>query len=405
MATKAVNPAPAGTTTGNINTLNFNQSAAILNEIKAQATGIKGPAPINTAEFVTVGQTALQCGYDPLLNAISQVLGRTIFAIRPYNAKFTGIEMSETQFGNWTRKMNISDTDVEDEIGVELTDGQSVDQYKVKKPIITEVGFYGQNAVMYQAPTIFKDQLNVAFSGPEQFAEFLQMIVTNDNNMIQQKRENSLRATVTNLVGGTIAAAGMNVIHLLTEYNAATGQNLTGTSVMAPDNYPAFMRWVTGRIETLQDQLEERSTLFHKSITGKPLMRFTPRRDQRVYLLAKYVNDAFANAMSVTFHDNLTRFPGTFEKVGFWQSLEQPDAIDVTASYMNDAGVIVTGAVNVNNVFGVIFDRDAAGWNAYGEWNAFTPFNARGGYTNQFYHWKDRYYNDFTENVVVLQLD
>ena len=33
------------------------------------------------------------------------------------------------------------------------------------------------------------------------------------------------------------------------------------------------------------------------------------------------------------------------------------------------------------------------------------PFNARGGYTNFFWHFTDRYNLDLTENAVVLVLD
>jgi hypothetical protein len=61
-------------------------------------------------------------------------------------------------------------------------------------------------------------------------------------------------------------------------------------------------------------------------------------------------------------------------------------------------------AVNNKNVFGVIFDEEAAGFTQVNEWSASTPFNARGGYSNIFWHFTHRYWNDFTENHVVLLL-
>ena len=39
------------------------------------------------------------------------------------------------------------------------------------------------------------------------------------------------------------------------------------------------------------------------------------------------------------------------------------------------------------------------------QWNAPTPFNVAGGYTNFYFHKSDRYLNDFTEKGVVLLLD
>ena len=61
-------------------------------------------------------------------------------------------------------------------------------------------------------------------------------------------------------------------------------------------------------------------------------------------------------------------------------------------------------AVTNDHVFGVIFDEEAAGFTEVNEWSASTPFNARGGYSNIFYHFTHRYWNDFTENHIVLLL-
>ena len=58
-----------------------------------------------------------------------------------------------------------------------------------------------------------------------------------------------------------------------------------------------------------------------------------------------------------------------------------------------------------SNIFGVIFDEEALGYTVVNEWSQPTPFNARGGYTNIFWHWTERYWNDFTENGIVLLLD
>ena len=64
-----------------VNVLNFNQVSTLLAEIVGQATGSRVMAPIDTNEFVTVGQTALLAGTDNIINAISQVLSRTIFSV------------------------------------------------------------------------------------------------------------------------------------------------------------------------------------------------------------------------------------------------------------------------------------------------------------------------------------
>ena len=50
-------------------------------------------------------------------------------------------------------------------------------------------------------------------------------------------------------------------------------------------------------------------------------------------------------------------------------------------------------------------DDEAAMTCPVNEWSANSPFNARGGYTNMFWHMTYRYLNDFTENCIVLLLD
>ena len=73
-----------------VNDMTFEQAATVLDSIYKQASGQSVIGGINTGNFTSVAQLALKTGYDPLSTAISQVLSRTIFSIRPYNAKLKG---------------------------------------------------------------------------------------------------------------------------------------------------------------------------------------------------------------------------------------------------------------------------------------------------------------------------
>ena len=95
-----------------VNDLSFNQVSAFLNAVQHQVTGVSNPAPADTKDFVAVATTLLKQGYDPILNAVNQVLARTIFSIRPYSAKFRLAEIPETAYGNHTRKLSIADKDI-----------------------------------------------------------------------------------------------------------------------------------------------------------------------------------------------------------------------------------------------------------------------------------------------------
>lgn len=387
------------------NDLSFNQLSTVLNSIVAQATGKNPLAITNTSEFISVAQTALKTGYDPLLQSISQVLSRTIFSTRPYYRKFGGIQVDNQKWGNITRKLNISDKDWENDVRFELVDGESVDMYKVNKPNILQTNFYGAN-VYERSYTIFKDQLDCAFSGPDEFARFLSMVTGNCTDMIEQAHENLARATVANYIGGKVKGDADSCIHLLTEYNALTGLALTKENVYQPANYKPFIDWVYSRIATLTELMTERSQLFHTNITGKTTNRHTPLQRQRVYLYAPARFNIESMSLANTYNYNFLKMAYN-ETVNYWQSIQSPSKINVKPSYLKADGTITTpeAALEQDDIFGVIFDEEALGYTVMNQWSATTPFNAKGGYSNVFFHFTDRFWNDFTENGLVLLLD
>ena len=91
------------------NTLSFDQISTVLNAIVKQATGVETMKATDTSSFVAQAQTALLVGNDSIMNSISQVLDRTIFSVRPYNAKFKGLRRTTQQWGNHVRKLGMLD--------------------------------------------------------------------------------------------------------------------------------------------------------------------------------------------------------------------------------------------------------------------------------------------------------
>lgn len=390
-----------------VNDLTFNQLSMVLNSIVQQATGQQAQQATNTAEFVSVAQTALKTGYDPVLQAISQVLSRTIFSIRPYTRKFGGLMVSNQQFGNIVRKLNIADKDWEEDSRFELTDQNSVDMYKVNKPSILQTNFYGAN-VFEKSLTIFKDQLDCAFSNPDEFGRFVSMTMTNASDMIEQAHENLARATLANFIGGKISGDTASVIHLLTEYNTITGLKppLTAETVYQPANFKPFMQWVYSRVASLSSLMTERTQKFHINVTGKEISRHSPVNKQKVYLYAPARYQTETMVLADVYHDNFLRMADN-ETVNFWQSIDKPDEINVQPVYLQADGTLKSDDLPLNQkgIFGVMFDEEAAGYTVVNQWSAPTPFNSKGGYSNIFWHFTDRYWNDFTENGIVLLLD
>lgn len=382
---------------------NFN-SVTILNEIVAQATGKNPITAIETASFVSVANTANGIATDALLGAITQVLSRPIFSIRPYSRKFKGLYMDSQRFGNHTRKLNIADSDWNKDLRYDLVDGQAIDDQIVKKPNVLQTNFYGQNIFERQV-TIFKDQLNIALSSEEEFQRFITMVMTNASDQIEQAHESTARMTLANFIGGKVKGDTANVFKLVTLYNDVAGTSLTTDTVRQPTNFVPFMKWAVGFIKTISDRMTERSQKFHINVTGKEISRHTPYSKQKLYLYSELLNDIDASVMTSIFNDEYLKF-ADHERVSYWQSIDSPDGINVKPAYLQPGGTVKVESEELAqaDIFGVLFDEEAVGITTYGEWSAPSPFNARGGYSNIFWHFNDRYFNDFTENGVVFLL-
>lgn len=388
-----------------VNALTFNQCATLLNAINRQATGQNNITPTNTAEFVTLATTTLATGYDPVINAISQVLSKTVFSVRPYSRKFSGLFMDATRWGNHVRKLQIIDKEAAEDDRIELIDGESIDQQAVNKPAVLQTNFYGAN-VYQRSVTIFKDQLDCAFSSPEEFGRFIVMVLQNVSDLIEKDHENMARMALANFIGAKVNSDNGNVIKLVSKYNDVTGLDLTAETVRQPANFVPFMKWAYAYIKTISDLMTERSTKFHINIEDKAISRHTPKDRQKLYMYAADVNNIEASVLSSVFHDGYLK-EMDYETVNYWQSIETPMGIQAKVGYIDENGVAQTSAENVtvSNILGVLFDEEAVGVTTVNSWSASAPFNARGGYTNTFWHFTDRYYNDLTENGVVFLLE
>lgn len=392
----------------NVNTaIGFKQAATLLNSIVSQATGKAQLTPTNTAAFVSLAQTGLLTGTDPLMNAISTVLSKTIFSVRPYNARFRGLQRDAIQWGNHVRKINFGSKPVEDESRYDLTDGSSVDQQVVRKPDILQTNFYSFDS--YQnSYTIFKDQLDMAFRTPDEFSRFVSGIVTEVSNKLEQYRENFSRMVMCNLIGSTCNSG--RVRHLLTEYATEFGIYQEGTTTpdptaVLPEHMDSFTKWLFAELRVLSDRFEERSLLYQTNVAGHDIYRHTPKAMQRLYIYSPFLAQVDARVLSAVFNPSYLNI-GEKEDVSFWQSIETPDTINITPNQMNPAtGAYALGEEVNAKVLAVMMDYEAAGITQVHEWSAPAPFNARGGYTTTWYHMDMRGWIDNTEKCVVLCLD
>ena len=271
-----------------VNNMTKEQAYTLIAAIHNQATGNTSIAPTSTADFISVAQSTLQAGYEQTLNAITQVIPRTIIAVRPYDAKFTGLEMTADQWGGIIRKLNYADRGPQADDVHYTVDGVAVDQFVVRKPVVLETRYVGSD--VYQGSyTIYREQLKTAFDNEGNFGSFMTGLMTHFLNERTAWLEDMKRSLLMNAIGSVYEIGNTeSVVHLLTEYNTVTGASpaFTAQTIMQPANFKPFMEWCYSRVSEVSRLFTERSELFQQRITGVPIYRHTPYADQRVYMNA-----------------------------------------------------------------------------------------------------------------------
>lgn len=405
------------------NPTTFQQASTVLNSIYHQATG-KTALTTTEADFISVATTALSINKDKVYNALIEVIGQTIFSIRRTNPVMRGLEKDLSAWGAFMRKIGIVDSDMDnnnayaypnlyDATGHPANptgDGLSLDPWVIKKRDFLETYFTGQS-VFSDHYTLYDEQLETAFQGPEQLVSFIALHSQDEKNKIERYKNNISRTLSANLVASLVAENNPSrVVKLVTLYNTELG--LTGTdaldsqSVLLPENFKPFEQWAYSKIAYIASMMREDSLKYQTVITGKPVIRNTPYNKQHFYMLAsdRYALDS--RVLADAFHDNYLKYADV-ETVNFWQSIDTPAAINMKPTYTNTSGAIVvpTNAVSVDHVFALLFDDDTMGWRMVHHNSHLTPMNPNGEYRNVWHNMRIRTVSDNTEKAVVFLLE
>lgn len=383
----------------------------LMNEIVSQATGRTDLAVVDTTSFVSVGETILRTGTENTLNAISTVIARTIFSVRPYKGKLDSLRVSQERWGGQVRKIiNLYDEAEKSDDWNTLTnpnalaDGNSVDMYKIRKPKAIQLNFYGTK-ILQKHITRFRDQLSLAFHNESEFIQFINSVMIEFANEIELLNEAESRATLLNFIAG-ISSMGLTEVDLIAEYNNEFGTTYTRAELLST-NIDSFMKFLASEVKIHSNRLTDMSSLYHANITGyEKINRHTPKERQKMIMYEPIFIRTQAEVYSGLFNPEYLDI-GTFEGVNYWQSQSTPTAISVKPTILD----VATGQskdaeteVNIDYVLGILFDEEACGIMPQFDYSSTTPFNSAGGYYNMFVHWRFNAYCDYTENAVLFVL-
>lgn len=396
-----------------VNNMTKEQAYQLIALLHQQATGENTIQPTDLSSFISVAQATLAVGTEQTLNAISQVIGRTLIAVRAYDEKFKGLEFNEDTWGGIIRKINYVDTPAEADPTHATADGYSIDQYVVRKPKVLETRYVGSDVWM-GAYTIYRVQLETAFQNEASFGSFMTGLMTHFLNERTQWFENLKRSILANAIASVkLMNNSDQIVHLLSEYNTITGASpaFTAQTIMQPANFKPFMQWAYSRVAEVSELMTERSGMFQQPMVDGsnnliPINRHTPYEMQRAYFTAQFLNAMDAQVLADTYHPNFLTYSDV-EPVAFWQSIKTPMSISAKPVYVDTDGTVKVGASNqvVSAIVGLLFDRDCMGYNIFRESLEASPYNAEGQYYNLFAHADVQLQYDPTEKCVLFLLD
>lgn len=379
----------------------------LINAVAKQATGRENLTATDTSSFVSVGETLLRTGVENTLKALSTVFAYTYFSNEKYTGKLAAVEQTSGQWGAITREITALTQDAEasqdwntDVNPNQLNDGNSVDMYKINKPKVLELKFYGTK-VLQRHITRFRDQIAQAFTSEAEFMRFYESVMIEFRNDIETDRESGRRATMLNYMAG-LSSMGEEV-DLTAEFNTKNGTKYTRNQLLTTYKKD-FMAFTIARIKLDSEKLTERSTKYHANITGyNSIMRFTRKENQRLLMLSEFWIDSTTQVLPWVFDDKELRIENK-ELVNWWQSADEPSAIQITPSILD----VSTGnakqaetEVNLPYVLGVLYDRRAMGVQYQFDYADTTPFNSAGGYWNMYVHSRKNYWNNYTHNGIL----
>lgn len=376
--------------------MDTNQIYSVVNDAIAQAIGEDSIASLDTKNLVSYGSTILSSSSatECFLNVLAMRIGRTIYRFRAYNNKFKDMVISDMQWGAILQKLRVEMPEAEEDPTFGLTDGESVDQWKVSKPKAHQKLFVSRTPYMFKI-TIQKYTLKEAFTSPEAMGSFIALVFGEVRNAIELSLETLGRLTLSVAMSET-SDSNSQRIHLVTEYNTeyelAGDDALDATSALRSES---FLRFAIRRMNEIIDNIQDMSVMF----CDGELPTFTNRENMRIRVLSGFQRRLETCVEYASFHEQFTSIDGAYSTVNYWQSEQTPSSIDILVRpSMGDR-------VQISNIIAEINDRDAFGIYQFDEEVNTTGINAAARYYNQFWHELQNRFVDTSENIVIFILD
>ena len=421
---------------------NVNDAYDIVNAMLDNIQGIsQSLTVIDTSSFIDAGEILKSMPTEDVLNALSLVIGRTLVAARPYDAKLDIFNRFDSGvFANRMRKISyygtyaIYDGASNNQLHINHADGFDNGRNGTQTPApgtppeypdgftsassmweqnykhALEITF-GGSSEWQTSLTVPEDALERAFRSESDFLLFWDGVLTDKANDIEQMKEGFNYALLANVIGATVGMGNASqVVNLTSLFNSTFGTTYS-TSDLLTTYFTEFLEFFVSTIRKTSDLLTHRTAVFHQAVpqtfngVTQGILRHTPKDRQRMIMYNPLWIDAEARVLPEIFTERYLNIDN-FEGVDFWQNFNDPTGISIVPSYPDYVTVDdPTEAVEISNVIGMIYDEDAIMTDFQLERVTVSPLEAKKYYRNTFWTIRRNYIFDATENIVVFVME
>lgn len=387
------------------------------------ATGLDVTVLADIGEKVGInavtGEVTNTATADLFFKSLLSQIGKVVVDTRAYVAQLPSLFVDPTEWGLISEyiKIDLADVMVDEMwnangfIPYTAAGGPAEAQriagiaYGCYKPAVNAKIFKKAKGVMV-ALTVAREQMFTAFSGVSQYEQLVAGLFNAVENTLQLKAE--VYALMTVSAGIATADHNNNVVHLLTDYAAETGNTApAGASEALADN--TFMAYALKRISETRDYLKRMTIDYnnHQTVTFSS--------DSRLILLSAFSSAAKFGVRANTYNEELLGI-GDYDRVASWQAVTTnsgPRPYDITTASeiilaANAAdeiyGTTAQTPKTISNVIGVLYDRMAMGV-TLDKRKVTSNYSAPTDTTNYFYHSLVNYVVNDNYPIVVFALD
>ena len=372
---------------------------------------------LDNAKLIDIGTDIehMENGVENFTKSLIDQLARLYIISDRYTADLPDIFVDSFEWGGFIESVQFDLSTVINDPMFSLVDGQSYadEEHTFYKPSVNVKIFQERKAIALPW-SVAREQVMSAFKSIDELNSFvsgIQVNVENTTDIILEMYTHVLLSTAVAISD----KATKTSVHLVTEYNAETGETETDPTVLLQDQ--AFLSWASRRIKDIRRNIGKMT----KSFNDGSVATFTPSGRDKLVMIGKFVDAIKFNLRADTYHEDLVGF-GDYSEIAFWQGHylegddQQSPAIPDTDFTFNNVTLIDIAAdsteklgigkneVKIENVVGLIYDRRAVGLCPY-KTKVTASYTASADFTTYWKHLLLNYIVNSGFNMVALIMD